>query len=143
MVAARRRSRKHLTEAEEETGNLSGLVGEVLAAHFRRHVETVILMAIDFQASMPFMIIALCLFLDVARRRVSTPRGRYGVWLAGGALAGLEVSADGEEARGLRVRGRREDDLLREPVDRHRITPARTRERRPRTLRRSVCTWRP
>jgi peptide/nickel transport system permease protein len=31
----------------------------ILAAHFRRHVETVILMAIDFQASMPFMIIAL------------------------------------------------------------------------------------
>jgi peptide/nickel transport system permease protein len=30
-----------------------------LAAHFRRTVETVILMAIDFQASMPFMIIAL------------------------------------------------------------------------------------
>ncbi|MGE0573665.1 MAG: ABC transporter permease [Reyranella sp.] len=30
-----------------------------LAAHFRRHVETLILMAIDFQASMPFMIIAL------------------------------------------------------------------------------------
>lgn len=31
----------------------------VLAAHFRRFIETVILMAIDFQASMPFMIIAL------------------------------------------------------------------------------------
>jgi peptide/nickel transport system permease protein len=31
----------------------------ILAAHFRRHVETLILMAIDFQASMPFMIIAL------------------------------------------------------------------------------------
>ena len=31
----------------------------ILAAHFRRYVETVILMAIDFQASMPFMIIAL------------------------------------------------------------------------------------
>ena len=31
----------------------------ILAAHFRRSVETVILMAIDFQASMPFMIIAL------------------------------------------------------------------------------------
>jgi peptide/nickel transport system permease protein len=31
----------------------------ILAAHFRRTVETVILMAIDFQASMPFMIIAL------------------------------------------------------------------------------------
>jgi peptide/nickel transport system permease protein len=31
----------------------------VLAAHFRRFVETLILMAIDFQASMPFMIIAL------------------------------------------------------------------------------------
>lgn len=30
-----------------------------LAAHFRRGVESVILMAIDFQASMPFMIIAL------------------------------------------------------------------------------------
>ena len=30
-----------------------------LAAHFRRYVETLILMAIDFQASMPFMIIAL------------------------------------------------------------------------------------
>jgi len=30
-----------------------------LAAHFRRWVETLILMAIDFQASMPFMIIAL------------------------------------------------------------------------------------
>lgn len=31
----------------------------VLAAHFRRFVETLILTAIDFQASMPFMIIAL------------------------------------------------------------------------------------
>lgn len=31
----------------------------ILAAHFRRFVETLILMAIDFQASMPFMIIAL------------------------------------------------------------------------------------
>lgn len=31
----------------------------ILAAHFRRHVEALILMAIDFQASMPFMIIAL------------------------------------------------------------------------------------
>lgn len=31
----------------------------ILAAHFRRQVETLILMAIDFQASMPFMIIAL------------------------------------------------------------------------------------
>lgn len=31
----------------------------ILAAHFRRSVETAILMAIDFQASMPFMIIAL------------------------------------------------------------------------------------
>jgi peptide/nickel transport system permease protein len=31
----------------------------ILAAHFRRYVETLILMAIDFQASMPFMIIAL------------------------------------------------------------------------------------
>ncbi|MFO1083563.1 MAG: ABC transporter permease [Reyranellaceae bacterium] len=31
----------------------------ILAAHFRRTVETLILMAIDFQASMPFMIIAL------------------------------------------------------------------------------------
>ena len=31
----------------------------ILAAHFRRLVETVILTAIDFQASMPFMIIAL------------------------------------------------------------------------------------
>jgi len=30
-----------------------------LAAHFRRYIETLILMAIDFQASMPFMIIAL------------------------------------------------------------------------------------
>ena len=31
----------------------------ILAAHFRRSIETLILMAIDFQASMPFMIIAL------------------------------------------------------------------------------------
>ncbi len=31
----------------------------ILAAHLRRFVETLILMAIDFQASMPFMIIAL------------------------------------------------------------------------------------
>src|SRR6516164_5349265 len=30
-----------------------------LAAHFRRHVESLILMLIDFQASMPFLIIAL------------------------------------------------------------------------------------
>ena len=37
---------------------LGTLLG-TLAAHFRRWVETVILMAIDFQASMPFMIIAL------------------------------------------------------------------------------------
>ena len=38
-------------------------------------------------ATLPFMIIALCLFVDLARRRVASPRGRYGVWLAGGALA--------------------------------------------------------
>jgi peptide/nickel transport system permease protein len=31
----------------------------ILAAHFRKGVEQVVLMAIDFQASMPFMIIAL------------------------------------------------------------------------------------
>jgi dolichyl-phosphate-mannose--protein O-mannosyl transferase len=37
-------------------------------------------------ASLPFMIIALCLSLDLARRRLITPRGRYAVWLAGGAL---------------------------------------------------------
>ncbi|CAN5822195.1 ABC transporter permease [soil metagenome] len=37
---------------------LGTLLG-VLAAHFRRWMETLILMAIDFQASMPFMIIAL------------------------------------------------------------------------------------
>ena len=37
---------------------LGTLLG-ILAAHFRRVVEAVILMAIDFQASMPFMIIAL------------------------------------------------------------------------------------
>ncbi|GEP60573.1 ABC transporter permease [Reyranella soli] len=37
---------------------LGTLLG-ILAAHFRRFVETLILMAIDFQASMPFMIIAL------------------------------------------------------------------------------------
>jgi len=36
-----------------------GTVLGFLAAHFRRFVETLILMAIDFQASMPFMIIAL------------------------------------------------------------------------------------
>lgn len=36
-----------------------GTVLGFLAAHFRRYVETLILMAIDFQASMPFMIIAL------------------------------------------------------------------------------------
>ena len=37
---------------------LGTLLG-ILAAHFRRVVEALILMAIDFQASMPFMIIAL------------------------------------------------------------------------------------
>jgi peptide/nickel transport system permease protein len=36
-----------------------GTVLGFLAAHFRRFVETLILTAIDFQASMPFMIIAL------------------------------------------------------------------------------------
>ncbi|MCA0303977.1 MAG: ABC transporter permease [Proteobacteria bacterium] len=38
--------------------SLGTLLG-ILAAHFRRVVEALILMAIDFQASMPFMIIAL------------------------------------------------------------------------------------
>ena len=38
--------------------SLGTLLG-ILAAHFRRVAEAVILMAIDFQASMPFMIIAL------------------------------------------------------------------------------------
>ena len=37
-------------------------------------------------ATLPFMIIALCLILDGVWRRVASPRGRYGVWLAGGAL---------------------------------------------------------
>ena len=37
-------------------------------------------------ATVPFMIIALCLFADVARRRLTTPRGRYSVWFAVGAL---------------------------------------------------------
>ena len=37
-------------------------------------------------ASLPFMIIALCLVIDVARRHLRSPRGRYSVWLAGGAL---------------------------------------------------------
>ncbi len=37
-------------------------------------------------ATLPFMIIAICLLLDLARRRLSTPRGRYSVWLAAGAL---------------------------------------------------------
>jgi dolichyl-phosphate-mannose--protein O-mannosyl transferase len=36
-------------------------------------------------ASLPFMIVALCLAFDLSRRHL-TPRGRYGVWLAGGAL---------------------------------------------------------
>jgi dolichyl-phosphate-mannose--protein O-mannosyl transferase len=44
-------------------------------------------------ATLPFMIIALCLFVDLARRRVPSPRGRYGVWLAGGALATAVVIA--------------------------------------------------
>jgi dolichyl-phosphate-mannose--protein O-mannosyl transferase len=37
-------------------------------------------------ASLPFMIIALCLLIDMARRQWVSPRGRYSVWLAGGTL---------------------------------------------------------
>ena len=37
------------------------------------------------------MIIALCLAFDLARRRLITPRGRYAVWLAGGALVTAAV----------------------------------------------------
>ena len=37
-------------------------------------------------ASLPFMIIALCLVIDLVRRHGVTPRGRYAAWLAGGAL---------------------------------------------------------
>lgn len=44
-------------------------------------------------ASLPFMIIALCLFVDLAWRHVRTPRGRYGVWLACGALVTVVVVA--------------------------------------------------
>ncbi len=44
-------------------------------------------------ASLPFMIIAVCLFIDVAWRRVTTPRGRYGVWLAAGGLVTAVVVA--------------------------------------------------
>jgi dolichyl-phosphate-mannose--protein O-mannosyl transferase len=44
-------------------------------------------------ASLPFMIIALCLFVDLARRRVASPRGRYAVWLGTGALVTAVVMA--------------------------------------------------
>jgi dolichyl-phosphate-mannose--protein O-mannosyl transferase len=44
-------------------------------------------------ATIPFMIIGLCLFVDVARRRLSTPRGRYSVWFAVGALTTAVVIA--------------------------------------------------
>lgn len=44
-------------------------------------------------ATLPFMIIALCLVIDLARRRLPSPRGRYAVWLAGGALATAVVIA--------------------------------------------------
>jgi dolichyl-phosphate-mannose--protein O-mannosyl transferase len=44
-------------------------------------------------ATLPFMIIAICLIVDRARRRFPSPRGRYGVWLAGGALVTAVVIA--------------------------------------------------
>jgi dolichyl-phosphate-mannose--protein O-mannosyl transferase len=44
-------------------------------------------------ASLPFMIIALCLALDLARRRLVSPRGRYAVWLMGGTLVTAVVLA--------------------------------------------------
>ena len=44
-------------------------------------------------AAVPFMIIALCLVVDLARRELTSPRGRYSVWLAGGALATVVVIA--------------------------------------------------
>ncbi|MGH3457978.1 dolichyl-phosphate-mannose--protein mannosyltransferase, partial [Aeromicrobium sp.] len=44
-------------------------------------------------ASLPFMIIALCLFVDLARRRLQSPRGRYGVWLGAGILVTAVVIA--------------------------------------------------
>lgn len=37
-------------------------------------------------ATLPFMIIALCLFVDLGRRHLVSPRGRYSLWLAVGGL---------------------------------------------------------
>ncbi len=44
-------------------------------------------------ATLPFLIIAICLFVDLAWRRATSPRGRYGVWLACGALLAAVVVA--------------------------------------------------
>lgn len=44
-------------------------------------------------AALPFMIIALCLLVDATRRRATTPRGVYGVWLGCGALLTAVVVA--------------------------------------------------
>ncbi|WP_187271792.1 dolichyl-phosphate-mannose--protein mannosyltransferase [Aeromicrobium terrae] len=44
-------------------------------------------------AALPFMIVALCLVIDLIRRHVTTPRGVYGVWLGCGMLVTAVVAA--------------------------------------------------
>jgi dolichyl-phosphate-mannose--protein O-mannosyl transferase len=44
-------------------------------------------------ATLPFMIIAICLIFDGVWQRLPSPRGRYSVWLAGGALVTAVVIA--------------------------------------------------